>query len=63
MLTEPQELTNRYMPAAEEHPEQPSLGGPLVGQLRDLRVAAQKAGQPAVAGLGLQAPRGESKQD
>ena len=63
MLTEQQELTTRYMPAAEEQPERPSLGVPLVGQLRDPRVAAQRAGQPAVAGLGLRAPQGESKQD
>lgn len=63
MPTEQQELTTRYMPAAEEQPEQPSLGVPLVGQLLDPQVAAQKAGQPAVAGLGLRAPRAESKQD
>ena len=63
MLTEQRELTNRYMPAAEEQPERPSLGVPLVGQLRDPQVGAHLAGQPAAAGLGLRAPRGESKQD
>ena len=41
VLIAQQELTTRYMPVAEEQPEQPALGGqPLVGQPRGLRVAA-----------------------
>lgn len=35
----------------------------MVGLLRDLRVAAHLAGQPAVAELMLPMPRAESKQD
>ena len=35
----------------------------MVGQLRDLRVAAHLVGQPGVAELMLPVPRAESKQD